>query len=67
MDLYDVLAWSMPGLYGLDVEICERALDSLAAYEPGSQTNVAPSRATFASVTPNDTSAFRQFLAAIVF
>ncbi|MFT7246850.1 MAG: hypothetical protein ACI82A_004230 [Candidatus Azotimanducaceae bacterium] len=62
--LYDVLAWSMPGLYGLDVDICERTLDSLVAYSPDSQTNAAPSRATFAYVIPNETSASVQFLAA---
>lgn len=62
--LYDVLAWSMPGLYGLDVDICERTLDSLAAYSPASQTNEAQSRATFAYVIPNESSASVQFLAA---
>lgn len=62
--LYDFLAWSMPSLYGLEVDICERALDSLVAYSPDSQENSAPSRATFAYVIPNETSASVQFLAA---
>lgn len=64
VDLYDVLAWSMPGLYGLAPNICQRNLDGLVPYDPKTPTYQLPAEAKFAYVVPNNTSASMQFLAA---
>jgi hypothetical protein len=64
VDLYDVLAWSMPGLYGLEPTICQRKLEGLVLYDPKTPTHQRPTEAKFAYVIPNNTSASMQFLAA---
>lgn len=62
--LYDLLAWSMPGLYGLEVETCDRSLDGLVAFSAEKKRYGNYRRADFAYVVPNQTSASMQFLAA---
>tara|TARA_R110002072_G_scaffold51389_10_gene137975 strand:- start:5348 stop:7987 length:2640 start_codon:yes stop_codon:yes gene_type:complete len=64
VNLYDVLAWSMPGLYGLDASICERNLDGLVLYDPKTPLNQNLDNAKFAYLIPNNTSGSMQFLAA---
>jgi hypothetical protein len=64
IQLYDLLAWSLPGLYGLDAEICDRSLDGLLAFPLDRKRYGKYERAGFAYLIPNKTSASMQFLAA---
>ena len=64
--LYDMLAWSLPGLYGLNTEICDRSLDGLTDYPLQRKRFGNYQQASFAYLVPNQTSASMQFLAALL-
>jgi hypothetical protein len=64
VDLYDVLAWSMPALYGLDVAVCQKSISGLEPAKLEKTSQRAWSNAQFAYLARNDTSASMSFLAA---
>jgi hypothetical protein len=64
VDTYDVLAWSMPALYGLDVEICQREISDLRRVDGIEPLNKPYRAADYGYLVPNNTSASMSFLAA---
>ena len=61
-DVYDVLAWSMPALYGLDVEICQKNIDGLVQYNGAVSQFNNWAEAKYGYLVENTTSASMAFL-----
>lgn len=64
VNLYDVLAWSVPALYGLEVDICQKDVSNVEQYEPQPRVERNWPEAKFGYLIRNTTSASTQFLAA---
>ena len=63
VDTYDVLAWSMPALYGLEVDVCQREISDLTLYNPTAPENKSYRKADYGYLVANNTSASMSFLA----
>ena len=65
VELYDILAWSLPALFNVEVVNCGSRLDNLVPYEAGqSDSRYEVREAKLAYLVPANTSASIQFLSA---